>query len=55
MAWGQTSPLTYIGNKLGQAMNVTIQALNLPNVVDGQGFVDYVRNNMFGQVLSYVH
>ena len=58
MAWGSMTPNQFkiqsLGN-LGKAMQVTIQALNLPNVSDGIGFVDYVRNNMFGQVLSFVH
>ena len=59
LGWGQISPQQYnsqyLGNSFGSGMNVTIQALNLPNVVDGQGFVDYIRNNLFGQVLSFVH
>ena len=58
MAWGQFTPTQYAqqtANIGGQNMNVTIQALNLPNVSDGAGFVDYVKNNMFGQVLSLVH
>ena len=59
MSWGRFTPNEYktqsFGEGLKNAMNVTIQALNLPNVVDGQGFVDYIRNNMFGQVLSFVH
>ena len=58
MAWGSMTPNQFkmqsLGN-FGRAMQVTIQALNLPNVSDGIGFVDYVRNNMFGQVLSFVH
>ena len=59
LSWGQINPQQYnsqyLGNSFGSGMNVTIQALNLPNVVDGQGFVDYIRNNLFGQVLSFVH
>lgn len=58
MSWGMISPNQFKAQSFGGfggAMNITIQALNLPNVSDGAGFVDYVRNNMFGQVLSLVH
>lgn len=58
MAWGQLTPNQYsqqVANSQSKNMNVTIQALNLPNVTDGQGFVEYIRNNLFGQVLSFVH
>ena len=59
MLWGRVNPIQYasqyVGDKLNSAMNVTIQALNLPSVTNGQEFVDYIRNNLFGQVLSYVH
>ena len=58
MAWGQFTPTQYAtqaANFGGMNMNVTIQALNLPNVSDGASFVDYIRNNMFGQVMTIVH
>ena len=58
MAWGQFTPTQYAtqaANFGGMNMNVTIQALNLPNVSDGTSFVDYIRNNMFGQVMNIVH
>ena len=58
MAWGQFSPNQHVLQNASfpsNGMNVTIQALNLPNVVDGAGFVDYIKNSMFGQVLSLVH
>lgn len=58
MAWGQFTPTQYAtqaANFGGMNMNVTIQALNLPNVSDGASFVDYIRNNMFGQVMNIVH
>lgn len=38
------------GNK-----NVTIQALNLPNVTDGAGFVEYMKSTFFSDVLEYSH
>lgn len=58
MSWGSMTPNQFkmsSFNGIRNGMNVTIQALNLPNVSDGASFVDYVRNNMFGQVLSFVH
>lgn len=58
MSWGSMTPNQFKMSSFGgirNGMNVTIQALNLPNVSDGASFVDYVRNNMFGQVLSFVH
>ena len=59
MSWGSFTPNQYASQIAsitnGQNMNVTIQALNLPNVTDGVGFVEYVKNNMFGQVLQLVH
>lgn len=58
MSWGRFSPNEYQLGSLfnnGQSMNVTIQALNLPNVTNGNDFVEYIRNTMFGQVLSYVY
>ena len=59
MAWGKFTPNQYgsqIANVSGSnRMDVTIQTLSLPNVTDGAGFVEFVKNNMFGQVLSFVH
>ena len=58
MKWGSMSPSQYAVSAIngnGKNMSVTIQTLSLPNVLDGQGFVDYVKNNMFGQMLSFVH
>lgn len=53
--WGSINPQSLSGMVSNQGMNVTIQTLNLPNVSDGAGFVEYVKNNMFGQVMSFVH
>lgn len=58
--FGGVVPSSVISNngygKIGNnSMDVTIQALNLPNVTNGDDFVEYVKNNMFGQVLSYTH
>lgn len=59
MAWGQFTPAEYKLSSLSggqnKLMNVTIQALNLPNVTNGNDFVEYIKNTMFGQVLSFVH
>lgn len=59
MEWGKYNPSTYRINNFGgfggKQMNVTIQAINLPNVSDGAGFVDYLKNALFGDVLSYAH
>ena len=58
MKWGSMSPNNYAVASLGanrQNMSVTIQTLSLPNVTNGEDFVDYVKNNMFGQMLSFVH
>ena len=55
--WGQITPKQYALNAglNGNNMHVTIQTLSLPNVSDGMGFVEYIKNNMFGQVMSFVH
>ena len=58
MKWGSMSPNNYAVASLGanrQNMSVTIQTLSLPNVTNGEDFVDYVKNNMFGQMLSFVY
>lgn len=53
--WGSINPQALTSMSTNKGMNVTIQTLNLPNVSDGRGFVEYVKNNMFGQVMSFVH
>lgn len=58
LAWGQINPMNYDFspfNNRDKNMNVNIQSINLPNVSNGMEFVEYLKNNLFGQILSYVH
>lgn len=57
-AWGTTTPSSMLStfsglSSIGHTMAVTIQNLNLPGVHDGQGFVDYMRNNFWRKTLQF--
>lgn len=51
--WGQTTPSSLASN-FGK-MNVSIGSINLPNVKDGESFVNYLRNNFFGDIMQFAH
>lgn len=53
--WGRTSPAEFFGANGKGNMSVSIQNLNLPEVHNGEDFVNYLRNNLFGQMLSFAH
>ena len=57
-AWGTTTPANMLSafsglSSMSHSMSVTIQNLNLPGVHDGQGFVDYMRNNFWRKTLQF--
>ena len=56
-AWGSMTPASVLGHLQGGAgskmMSVSIQNLNLPNVSDGNGFVEYMKNNFWRQTVQF--
>lgn len=48
-AWGKISPSALMSN----GMAITIQNLNLPQVTDGPGFVNFMRNNFWRKTLQF--
>lgn len=60
-AWGVTTPASMMSNivgglqAMGQQVGISIQnfAPNLPNVTDGQGFANYMRNNFWREALQF--
>lgn len=60
-AWGATSPASMMNNivgglqSMGQQIGITIQNFNpnLPNVQDGQGFANYMRNNFWRETIQF--
>lgn len=53
--WGSINPVSALGRINDTSMSVTIQNLNLPNVVDGQGFVSYLKSDFFGDIMQFAH
>ena len=51
--WGSFSPGDLFNNLSNQIMNVTVENLNLPNVQNGEDFVDYMRNNFWRKTLQF--
>lgn len=60
-AWGVTTPASMMSNivgglqSMGQQVGISIQnfAPSLPNVTDGQGFANYMRNNFWREALQF--
>lgn len=57
-SWGMMTPANMLSTILGHStlskdMVVSIENLNLPNVQDGPGFVDYMRNNFWRKTLQF--
>lgn len=59
-SWGMTTPASMVSaigsitSGVGQKIqSVTIQNLNLPNVQDGNGFVEYMKNNFWTSTVQF--
>lgn len=60
-AWGSLTPASLMSTlmsgaqAIGQQIGITIENFNpnLPNVTDGEGFVDYMRNNFWRETLQF--
>lgn len=56
-AWGSMTPASVLSHLQGgsgsKMMSVSIQNLNLPNVSDGNGFVEYMKNNFWRTTMQF--